>query len=71
MLQCFFVLKYVPKLDTASLLHILCKYILDVYLLKDLLGQAGEHTFIRKNIEALIATGSINCKFFRVNSAQE
>ena len=27
----------------------LCKFIIDVYLLKDLLSQGGEHTFIQKN----------------------
>ena len=26
----------------------MCKYINDVYFLKDLLGQGGEHAFIRK-----------------------
>ena len=29
--------------------YIMCKYIIDVYYLKHLLGQGREHTFIRKN----------------------
>ena len=42
MLQCF---SYKSVLLILTQQHILCKYIIDVYLLKDLLGQGGEHTF--------------------------
>ena len=47
---CFFIYKYVPQLDPASHLHILCKCIIDVYRLNGLLGQAGEYVYM-KNIE--------------------
>ena len=30
-----------------TLVHIVCKIIIHVYLLRDVLGQGGEHTFIR------------------------
>ena len=40
-----------PQLDPASHKHILYKYFIDVYFLKDLQGQAGEHPFIRKTLK--------------------
>ena len=47
----FFVYKNDPHLDPAFIEYILCKYIIDVYLLKELLGQGGEHTFIGETLK--------------------
>ena len=57
-----------PRLEPASPLHILCKKTIEVYSIKDLLGQwgwggGGEHTFILKILKILIIpflTGNIN-----------
>ena len=60
----FFVYKNDPHLDPAFIEYILCKYIIDVYLLKELLGQGGEHTFIGETLKhshCQFTVGSITC----------
>ena len=37
----FSILRYVPPLDPASHLHMLCQYTISVYSSKDLLGPGG------------------------------
>ena len=49
----FSILKYVPPLEPASHLNILCKYSIQVYSIKDLLVQGGEHTLNLKMVMPL------------------
>ena len=47
----FSILKYVPPpLDPASHLHILCRYTIYVYSIKDLLGPGGAYFYVGASI---------------------
>ena len=61
--QCFSYRSMFPTLTQlpTNIFCIWCKYIIDVYILKHLLGQAGEHTFIRKALKYNIIMQTCPC----------
>ena len=60
----FFEKNSVPHLDTASHFHMLCKFIIDVYLLKNLVG----NIFLYENREAspFVYLQSVLLRFARI-----
>ena len=65
----FFILKYVPELDTASHLHVLCKNIKRRSPIKGFAGSSWETYFNKKNIKASPFVYFIFVQFARLNVA--
>ena len=65
----FFTYKYGPQLDVFTFhYYILCENIVDVFLLKELMGQGGEHLFIRKKASPFLTVFTLH--FARLNRAK-